>query len=286
MKKVIVVLVLMAILAPAALAATIVNDHFDDGVIGTNTLGIGTGFNAGYWSGGAAVTETGSTVTLENAEVAWSRTAIASKDGADMAYAATFEFNGISFSQSPNGWDWGGETDRLAIGVRGDSTAEDVDGGIATGFWIQFESDSLVTGSNSQFNGTSTLFYEAADDTKTVLATWTFDTLNWDDWADFANTVDFTPVLDITLDLDATGYALTIAGDTISNVTGALSDTFANAGITNELTGGYAFAFEQTENPSLFTTIDQVVITGEAVVPEPATLALLGLGSVLLRRKN
>jgi hypothetical protein len=152
-----------------------------------------------------------------------------------------------------------------------------------TGFWIQFESDSLVTGANSQFNGTSTLFYNSSTDVKTTLATWTFDTLNWDDWANFPATANFTPVLDIVLALDATGYSLTIAGDTISNVTGALSNTYAAAGIVNELTAGHAFAFAQTENPSLFTTVDQIVITG---VPEPATLALLGLGCVLLRRKK
>ena len=127
------------------------------------------------------------------------------------------------------------------------------------------------------------MFYCGSSSVKTKLAEWEFDTLNWDDWANFAATANFAPVLDITLDLTTTGYSLDIQGDTITLLSGALSNTYAAAGITNELTTGYAFGFAQTENPSLFTSIDQIVITG---VPEPATLALLGLGGLLLRRKK
>jgi len=285
MCKKLLVLALVAMLSPAVFGSIIVADDFDDGDIGTNTTGIGTGFNWGTWSGGAAVTESGTTVTLENSEVAWARASITSKEGAALGTAlAGYLFQGVSFSQSPNGWDWGGDTDRLAIGVKADNTAMEFDTGVWQGFWIQFESDSIFTGSNSQFNGTSTLFYVSSAGAKTTLATWTFDTLNWDDWANFAATADFTPVLDLYLNLSSTGYSLTICGDTISNVTGDLSAAYADKGIDiSELPMGYAFAYAQTENPSLFTSIDSIVITG---IPEPATIALLGLGGLALLRKK
>ena len=285
MKKVVVVLALIGMLSPVALGVVIVDDHFDDGAIGTNTTGIGTGFNSGTWSGGAVITESGTTVTLENSEVAWARVAITSKEGAAIGTnTAHYEFLGVSFSQSPNGWDWGGTTDRLALGVKDTNAATESDTGFWPGLYIQFESDSIMTGINSGFNGTSTLFYRSAGGVNTLLATWSFDTLNWDDWANFAATANFTPILNLILDLSPTGYSLDIQGDTITLLSGSLSDTYAAAGITNELTVGYAFAYEQTENPSLYTSIDQIIITGD--VPEPATLVLLGLGSVLLRKKK
>ena len=288
MKGVLVIVALMGMLSPFALGDVVVDDHFDDGAIGTNTTGIGSGFNSATYSAGwtdppvsAYVTESGTTVSLINEQLGWSRSAITSKEGAGIgANTSRFEFRGVSFSRNASAWDWGGGgggTDRLALGVRGDSIAEDTDAGLATGFWIQMESDSLYTGVNSGWNGISTLFYNSSADVKTQLATWSFDTLDWEDWAN-QGAWDFSPVLDITLDIDATSYALSIAGDTITLLSGAMSGAFVN-----DLTTGYAFAFEQTEYPSLDTSIDQVVITE---IPEPATLALLGLGGLLLRRKK
>jgi hypothetical protein len=268
-----------------ALGETIVvNDHFDDGDIGTNTTGIGTGFNSGTWNGGAVITESGTTVTLENSEVAWACVAVTSKEGANFAAGiARFEFRGVSFSQSPNGWDWGGSTSRLAIGVKNVNTATNYDSGLWPGFYITFESDDMFTGQNTQWNGTSTLFYRSIDGVNTQLATWRFDTLNWDDWANFATTANFTPVLNLILDISSTDYSLTIEGDTVTLLSGSLEGTFASVGITNELTTGYAFAYAQTENPSIFTAIDQIVIK-EGVSPwgpyDPAVLPENPEGSV------
>ena len=56
MCKRLLVLVLVAILSPAVLGDVVVDDNFDDGAIGTNTTGIGTGFNS-YTASGASVTE-------------------------------------------------------------------------------------------------------------------------------------------------------------------------------------------------------------------------------------
>jgi hypothetical protein len=263
MCKRLLVLALVAMLSPVVLGDILVDDRFDDGDIGTNTMGIGTGFNAGTWSTGTAVTESGGTVTLENSEVGWARAAITSKEGAKLGTAsAQYMFLGVTFSQSPNGWDWGGTTDRLALGVKGTDDATEYDAGLWAGFYVQMESDSMMTGVNSQFNGKSTLFYRSTSGVNTELASWSFDTLNWDDWANFSTTANFTPVLDLILELSPTGYSLTIVGDTITLLSGSLSNTYAAAGITNELTTGYAFAYAQTENPSLFTSVDQIIIMG------------------------
>ncbi len=277
--------VLVGCLWSVALGETmVVDDHFDDENIETNTYGVGTGFNWGTWSGGAVIVETGTTVTLENSEVAWARVSITSKEGANFSSGiCRFEFRGVQFSQSPNGWDWGGSTSRLTIGVKNANTANNYDDGLWPGFYITFESDDMFTGQNTQWNGVSTLFYRSLSGVNTQLASWSFNTLNWDDWANFAATSNFTPVLNLTLDISATDYSLKIEGDTITLLSGALEGSFASLGITNELTTGYAFAYSQTENPSLFTTIDQIVIK-EGLTPwgpyDPAVLPENPEGSV------
>ena len=66
MCKKLLILILAAILSPAVLGETIiVDDHFDDGAIGTNTTGIGTGFNSQTHSYGT-ITESDSLVKLSN----------------------------------------------------------------------------------------------------------------------------------------------------------------------------------------------------------------------------
>jgi len=294
MCKKLLVLALVAMLSPAVLGSLIVADDFDDGDIGTNTTGIGTGFNAATYQSGwtdppisAYVTESGTTVSLINEQLGWSRAMITSKEGAALGTdAAGYLFHGVSFSLSNNAWDWGGgggnHVDRIVLGVQADNIAYNPDDGLKAGFWIQIESDSLVTGTGG-WSGISNLHYRDTGGVTTTLATWTFDTLNWDDWAD-QGSWDLTPVLDLYLNLGPTGYSLTICGDTISNVTGDLSAAYADKGIDiSELPMGYAFAYEQMEYPSMTTSIDSIVITG---IPEPATIALLGLGGLALLRKK
>jgi hypothetical protein len=268
MGKRLLVLALVAMLSPAVLGNIIVDDHFDDGAIGTNTTGIGTGFNTVALTGGS-VTESDSSAHLINTINGAARAGIASKEGAAIgADIARFEFQGVSFARN-TGNTGTGTTGRTAVGVRGDGTAEDVDAGVATGFWIQFESGDIGE-TNASWSGTSTLFYESSTNVKTVLATWKFDTLNWDD--NNPATMNFTPVLDVTLDLSPTGYSLTIEGDTISNVTGSLSGSYASAGITNELTTGHAFVFNQGEAPGLDVSVDQIVIMEGVPAPVLASL--------------
>ncbi|MCE5185119.1 MAG: immunoglobulin domain-containing protein [Planctomycetaceae bacterium] len=262
------ILWMVACLSVMTWATVTVDDHFSDAAIGTNTDGIGTGFNGnGIWGG--TVTESETTVTLASPTAGWERANIASKEAVAISTPARYEFLGVKFAKNTSSWGTG-TTDRLYLGVRasnstGDGSLGDGQSNPDTGFWIQMESDSVPAGAGdgSSWTGTSCLFYESASNVRTVLASWTFDTLNWDD--NNAGTMNFTPVLDITLQLSATGYSLTIAGDTISNVTGSLTGTYAAAGITNELTTGYAAAFVQGEAPSVNTSIDRIIVTENAV---------------------
>jgi len=255
MRPLVMITVFIGLLSSGVIGETIiVDDHFDDDVVDTNTKGIGTGFN--YWDIGwsATVTEADSKVTLSGPVHGGSRCSTTSKEGAAMGTdISRFEFRGVSFAVGNSGT---GSTARNCIGVKQGNEAWDYDAGLPTGFWIQFENTSLTTPDGAGgWNGTSVLFYEAGDNTKTVLATWKFDTLNWD-----SGTRNLTPVLDITLDLKADGYSLTIEGDTITLLSGSLSGSFAAVGITNELTVGYATAYIQSENPGINISIDRIVI--------------------------
>jgi hypothetical protein len=250
---------------PQPVGTVIVDDHFDDGAIGTNTKGIGTGFNSVEKTGGT-VTESNSFAHLNNAINGAARSVIASKDGIVLGPGvARFQFKGITFARDTANTGTG-TCGRTAVGVRGNNTAEDVHtAGVANGFWIQFESGDIGE-ANTSWSGISTLFYESSAHVKTVLATWRFNTLSWhhNDPA----TMNFKPVLDVTLDLSANGYSLTIKGDTISSVTGSLSNSYESARIKNELTKGYAFAYNQGEAPGLDMSIDEVIIS--SVVPGSA----------------
>jgi hypothetical protein len=267
-------LFLMAGLASVVLGGTIVDDDFNDGNIETNTTGIGTGFN--FWDIGWSgnVTEANSLVKLNGPVHGGSRCSIASKEGAGIGSdTSRFEFRGVSFSVGNTS---AGTTARDCVGVKEGNAAWDYDAGQPTGFWIQFENTSLLAADGAGgWNGTSVLFYESSANVRTALATWSFNTLNW-----YPGTQNLTPVLDITLDLDATGYALSIAGDTITLLSGSLSNSYAEAGITNELATGYATAYIQSENPGIDISIDSIIITIPEIArnPNPANGAT-GVGT-------
>jgi hypothetical protein len=268
----------------AGAQTVVVNDAFDDGVVTSNANGVGTGFNFGTQVSGASVVETGGALVLTTNINGARRAYATSKDGAAVDSEDTFarfEFRGLSFAQNTaNGGT--GAADRLYFGVKDSSAATDMTSNPDTGFYIQIESDSIATAAGDQsWNGKSALFYESSTDTRTLLATWTFATLNWDD--NVPANFNFSPSLDLTLDLNKSGYALGISGDSINLLSGSLSGTFASAGIANELSTGHGTLFQQIEGPGLITKLDHFSVTADFVaIPEPSTYALLGLGSLAL----
>ena len=97
------VLVLVAILSPMVLGDVIVDDHFDDGDIETNTTGIGTGFNT-FSASSASVTEEDSYANLIDEGNGAARAVITSKDEATIGSVITrFEFKGLTFALSVAG---------------------------------------------------------------------------------------------------------------------------------------------------------------------------------------
>jgi len=264
MSKRLLVLALVAMLSPVALGETvIVDDHFDDGDVTTNTTGIGTGFN--YWDIGweGNVTEADSKVTLNGPTHGGSRCSIVSKEGAGIGSGISrFKFQDVSFAVGNTS---AGATARDCVGVKEGNETWDYDTGLPTGFWIQFENTSLTTSDGTGgWNGTSVLFYESSTDVKTVLATWSFDTLNW-----YPGAQNLAPVLDLTLDISSTSYSLTIGGDSITLLSGAMS---GNLPFANELTTGYASAYIQSENPGIDILIDQIIIMEDVAPPVLASL--------------
>ncbi len=187
---------------------------------------------------------------------------ITSKDAVTIGSGITrFEFKGLTFALSVAGTGIG--PSRTVVGVKDDDVADNPDDNTKPGFYVQFESDSFSNATNDgAWNGISALIYVALDGTRTVLARWQFDTLNWD-----SGTQNFTPVLDVTLDLTPVGYSLTIEGDTIKILSGALSGSYASAGFTNELTTGYAYVFNQSEFPLINLSVDRIIATENVSPP-------------------
>jgi hypothetical protein len=205
----------------------------------------------------------------------------------------TFELSGVSFSTNtpiPNGGGGAsGNVDRLIWGVTtiapaGAWLSAGVPGAIPTGFWIQFNSDSLYTGTGvGSWSGTSTLFYKDTGTNVYQLCNWKFDNLYWTN-----GVYQFSQTLDVKLTLSGTGWALNITGDTATNLPISYSGTYAAGGVMagtttpaainpllfNGINKSYLGGFNQTANPGIAMQIDQVKVTqlGTLVVTTPQFL--------------
>ncbi len=230
----------------------LVIDDFDDGDLTTNTSGVGSGFTTYASNNGAEVTEAGGKVLFSLPFNGGRRAAITSVDAAAINTVETsrFEFNEINLPI--NAANTGtGDTDRVLFGVSNFGSADDTGANPHPSFYIQVEADGIATGAgNTGFNGTSVLFFESVDDTRTILATWEFDGL------DFSGAVTNSTPLSFVFDITESTYSLSISGDTISNLAGSLSGNF-----THGLDVGYANVFAQVEGPGINPEIGQVVIT-------------------------
>ena len=275
-------LALCVVAAPSfTYGQVIINDDFDDGDIAINN-GIGTGFLGGEAGpGDSTPTESGSSVFLESGVNGGRRSILSSNDFANTttALGAAYQFNGVNFAVAAD--DSGdGTTRRQYFGVRDTIGSNDAQLNPGEGYFVEFGFGDL----SGNAEGTSTFFYNSAGNVRTTLANWTFDTLSITD-AGVTNAE-----LDIAIDVSDTDWAISITGDT-QGMGQAIdfSGTNLGSGIDNTIDTGYVFAFNQSESPNLQYSFDQVVVTQNvSAIPEPTSLALLGLGSIglLVRRKR
>jgi hypothetical protein len=212
-----------------------------------------------------------------------SRFAFGTTIGADTTLPGVttrYQFTGVSFSADPNSHS-SGNTTRFALGVQSGTSAHDFSGSLP-GFSIEIMNDNLALGgtANNYWDGTSAFFYTDNSGHTTELANWTFPTLNWQN----GTTANYTPTLNLEIDLTATTWAFNITGDS-SPI--AFSGNDATSGITDDVTSGAAYEYSQTENVGIDTKINRITIS---TVPEPSTLALfgasLGLLPLIFRRRK
>ena len=275
--------------APVASAQTlvVVDDTFGDGDLATNTDGtIGTGFAAGTDGpgggnpGGGIFSEANGFASLSSEGNGGRRAFFASNEFANLAAGpATFLYEDVNFFVPPNNAT-GGDTNRTYIGFRGIAGANDAQLAPGEGFYVQFGDQELAGQTNAGSTGVSSFVYIDAAGVSQELGAFTFDNLA------FAADSITNAELDVQFTLDGADYGLAITGDTAGNAPINFSGTLATA---PTITSGYAFAFNQSEQPSVDLQIGRVLITETAaVVPEPTSLALIGLGSIgmLVRRRR
>ena len=297
-----------AVLQTQTVRANIVifDDHFNNAAndIANNDLGVGGGFTAFSLNNGVNLFAVDAFETNNWNGVAGHFAILATSVIGDLPASldtinpfnlngggTTFELSGVRFSTNTpianGGGGASGNVDRLMWGVSTMATAGNwlsagAPGAIPTGFWIQFNSDSLVTGTGvGSWSGTSTLFYKAAGTNVYRLCSWKFDNLTWSN-----GVYNFSPTLDVKLTLSGTGWALNITGDTSTNLPINYSGTFASTNyslqgttnlvaiqplLLNGINSSYLGGFSQDANPGIAMQIGEVIVyqVGNLAVTTP-----------------
>ena len=253
----------------SASGASLLDDQFDDGVLGTNTTGVGTGFTVfqGFGSGGTAV-ESGGVVDLASNGTNII-THIQSNDTfnpTDLTLtwvinssAGSTGFNGVGV-----GWIKPGETPFITLpGVELDLRADRLTFDLSDGGSGQTRQVGLAIGSVADPNAT----------------------YNWD----FNSTI----VAEITL--SATGWALNVTGTGVSVMQSGLYTDLGVGGLEYGATADarVTLADVLAGADSDLSTFASVVrepggaeIESVTLVPEPTSLALLSLGGLLVASRR
>ena len=285
--------------------SVIFDDHFNNATndLSNNDSGVGGGFTAFSYNNGvnaffpsAFETNTwnglsGGYAVLANSTIGDLYSSLDTINPLNLSGGGTtFELSGVVFSTNTpianGGGGASGNVDRLIWGVTtiapaGAWLSAGPPGAIPTGFWIQFNSDSLVTGTGvGSWSGTSTLFYKDTGTNVYQLCSWKFDNLYWTN-----GVYHFSPTLDVKLTLSGTGWALNITGDTATNQPISYRGTYAASGVLagtttpvainplllNGINTSYFGGFNQTANPGIAMQIKEAKVyqVGNLAVTTP-----------------
>ena len=265
------------------IADVVIDDQFDDGNPATNTGGIGTFTPSTIAADNGAVTEASGVVTVGGGVNGGSWAAIRSVESFD-ANSATDTVTGIfevsDFGRSASA---DANTTRLFVGFsqlggNGGNALLESPGANKDGLWISLQSRENTNGVD---NGQGGLHYKD-DATATTLASWTWDQslVVWDSASTFRSdriATDLQDPLTLTLTSDATGYSLGFATTGSGVLPGNVSGTWAAAGVANDLSTAFA-AVNLQGDASGSLSLSSINVSTPSAVPEPGSLAVLGLG--------
>lgn len=255
----------MAIGVSSASAAFLLNDQFDDGVLGTNTTGVGSGFTlfTGFGSGSTAV-ESGGTVNIKSngtdivpsiqSNDVFDPTGLTLTWGIESAVTVGFDGVGVGWVQPgviP------GQPKSVILDMRSDRLTFDLLDGSGN-FTRQLE---IALGSNA--------------------ANATFD------W-------DYASPLVAEIMLDATGWAVKVTGTNVSVDQSGLYSDLGLGGwqvsgtdrVTLAMIQADIGAAEMATAAYTYREPGDAVFSFVTIIPEPASLVLMGIGGLLMLRRR
>ncbi|QNN21308.1 hypothetical protein HED60_03160 [Planctomycetales bacterium ZRK34] len=291
---------LLGLLAGSPAGASIIDDHFDDGDVATNTTGDGTGFVDRKGFGASPAVESGSILTQANAADGTQQTLLLSNETFSVASAMTTRITWTLTDVSKNLVNTG--NGRMLLGVIADNESGTSIGNLnpyesdRDGLWIAINHDQDPAAGE----GVGGLAYiDGADDDAVG-----FTSFSWDDngagvgggtLIDFGsgatredrNSIDMiagdvTVILDVSQDAWSLSFAST---DTNAVLPASVSGTFTGLGAINDLSNVHAAAFLQGNGNTTFS-FDRITVESIAV-PAPVALpaGLVLFGGMLMRRR-
>ncbi|MCC5830688.1 MAG: PEP-CTERM sorting domain-containing protein [Phycisphaeraceae bacterium] len=276
-----------ALLAPAADASLIVylDDQFDSGSVGTNPAGVGDGF----FTQGVGHSQIAGLHTISPANSDWALSSMYTKPVDDFPIDAGLDITALFVLNSFNvTTETSGAGLQVEYGLANTASLPGNDGGgKAQGSWQIGQGGSIVVQLRKDGTGAVGGTIQVTDSNSPTNGPWV-------QVAAFSfDTYDGSVPLDVRIILEGeTGFAVELSEDvTVSS--GALAytwsglDTDFSRNVSPHFAAGEElYAFVGTSNWSSgrgFAEHGRVLITA---IPEPASLALVGLGGLVLLRRQ